>query len=247
MCRARKSVKKMKAKKGKSVTCSIFFLKAAPPFFFPSPFPRPSNTADMKFNLPYIFLLLLAVTKDIKTASADNLRTLEAEEPTLTHPSDGLTIISTGAEPSTTTDVLERRINELEAQLTELAQQVVGAPAGLADLADNVVGVSSRGLKKGKGKGKGKSCYDRDGELKLNWIGVYGDKYSNGLVTLNQNGEPMGLPSFKIGPFGNDGPYPTVSITEGPPGTNSYESTYGNPLNPVHKPLMQEFNGLLTG
>ena len=29
MCRARKSVKKMKAKKGKSVTCSIFFLKAA--------------------------------------------------------------------------------------------------------------------------------------------------------------------------------------------------------------------------
>ena len=187
MCRARKSVKKMKAKKGKSVTCSIFFLKAAPPpFFFPSPFPRPSNTADMKFNLPYIFLLHLAVTKDIKTASADNLRTLEAEEPTLTHPSDGLTIISTGAEPSTTTDVLERRINELEAQLTELAQQVVGAPAGLADLADNVVGVSSRGLNKGKGKGKGKSCYDRDGELKLNWIGVYGDKYSNGSSHLTR-------------------------------------------------------------
>ena len=63
--------------------------------------------------------------------------------------------ICTGAEPSTTTDVLESRLNELEAQLTELAQQVVGAPVELGDLADRAVGVSFRGLKKGKGKGEG--------------------------------------------------------------------------------------------
>ena len=39
-----------------------------------------------------IALFLLALTKDIKTASADNLRAPEAEGPTLPHPSDGLTI-----------------------------------------------------------------------------------------------------------------------------------------------------------
>ena len=44
----------------------------------------------MKIIIPNIALLLLAFTKDIKTASADNLRALEAEGPTKTDVSDGL-------------------------------------------------------------------------------------------------------------------------------------------------------------
>jgi len=143
-------------------------------------------------------------------------------------------LIGTGAEPSTTTDVLERRMNELEAQLTELA------------LADNVVGASFRGLKTGKGKGsKGKSCYDSDGELDLKWLGEYGNLYNKGFVVVNQtNGEPIGIPFYPIGPVLVA---QSVSIGPGPPGTNSYETTYGNPLDPAHKPIMQQFDGLLTG
>jgi hypothetical protein len=46
----------------------------------------------MKIIILNIAFFLLALTKDLNTASADNLRALEAEEPTLPHPSDGLTI-----------------------------------------------------------------------------------------------------------------------------------------------------------
>jgi hypothetical protein len=46
----------------------------------------------MKIIVPMIALFLLALTKDIKTASADNLRALEAEGHTQTDISDGLTI-----------------------------------------------------------------------------------------------------------------------------------------------------------
>ena len=46
----------------------------------------------MKLILLNIAFLLLALTKDLKTASADNLRALEAEEPTYqTDVSDGVT------------------------------------------------------------------------------------------------------------------------------------------------------------
>ena len=137
-------------------------------------------------------------------------------------------LIGTGAEPSTTTDVLERRMNELEAQLTELAQQVVGAPVELANLADNVVGASFRGLKTGKGKGsKGKSCYDSDGELDLKWLGEYGNLYNKGFVVVNQtNGEPIGIPFYPIGPVLVAS---TVSIGPGPPGTNSLRPLTATP------------------
>ena len=106
-----------------------------------------------------------------------------------------------------------------------------------------------KGKGKGKGKGEGKSCttgtgnHDRDGELKLNWIGEYGDYYSNGFVALNQNGEPFIVPNYKIGPFEAN----SASITEGLPGTNSYYTTFGNDLVFGHKPLLQEFDGMLTG
>ena len=46
----------------------------------------------MKIIILNIAFLLLALTKDLNTASADNLRAPEAEEPTLTHSSGGLTI-----------------------------------------------------------------------------------------------------------------------------------------------------------
>jgi len=46
----------------------------------------------MKNILPYIVVVLLAVTKDLKTASADNLRAPEAGGPTQTDVSDGLMI-----------------------------------------------------------------------------------------------------------------------------------------------------------
>ena len=46
----------------------------------------------MKLILLNIAFLLLALTKDLKTASADNLRTLEAEGPTQTDVTDGVTI-----------------------------------------------------------------------------------------------------------------------------------------------------------
>ena len=46
----------------------------------------------MKFILPNTALLLLGLTTGLNTASADNLRAPEAEEPTLTDVSDGLTI-----------------------------------------------------------------------------------------------------------------------------------------------------------
>jgi hypothetical protein len=68
--------------------CSHFYNQ----YFLFLPFPRHTHTADMKLILPYIVFFLLALTKDIKTASADNLRAPEAEGPTLPHPSDGLTI-----------------------------------------------------------------------------------------------------------------------------------------------------------
>ena len=44
----------------------------------------------MKLISLNIAFLLLALTKDLKTASADNLRTLEAEGPTQTDVTDGV-------------------------------------------------------------------------------------------------------------------------------------------------------------
>jgi hypothetical protein len=49
----------------------------------------------MKFIVPYIVVVLLAVTKDLQTASADNLRAPEAGGPTQTDVSDGLILLST--------------------------------------------------------------------------------------------------------------------------------------------------------
>jgi hypothetical protein len=46
----------------------------------------------MKIIILNIAFLLLALTKDLNTASADNLRAPEAEGPTQTDVSDGLTI-----------------------------------------------------------------------------------------------------------------------------------------------------------
>ena len=47
----------------------------------------------MKFIPSYIAVVLLAFTKDLNTASADNLRAPEAEGPTQTDVSDGVTIL----------------------------------------------------------------------------------------------------------------------------------------------------------